>query len=59
VGQLITHVVRLLNQGHSSCVVTLLVKVKAHCWELLYEAANALTSAAAEMDASLMTGDLH
>ena len=57
--QLYTHIVRLLNQRHATGVITRLVKVKAHCGEPLNEAADALASAAAEVDGAPMTGELH
>jgi hypothetical protein len=42
--QLITHVVMLLNRRHAAGIVNRFVKVKAHCCELLNEAADALAS---------------
>jgi hypothetical protein len=50
---------QLLNQLHATSVITHLVKVKAHCGELLNEDADALASAADEADGPPMTGKLH
>ena len=50
--QLITHVVKLLNERQAAGVVTRFVKVKSHRGEPLNEAADALASAAAEADDS-------
>jgi ribonuclease HI len=57
--QLITQVVTLLNRRHTAGVVTRFIKVKAHCGEPLNEAADALASAAAEADDSLLPGLLY
>jgi hypothetical protein len=57
--QLITPMVKLLNQRHAAGVVTRLNKVKSHCGEPFNEAANALASAAAEADDSQLPSVLH
>jgi hypothetical protein len=57
--QLYTQIVRLLNHLHATSVITRLVKVKAHCGEPLYKAANALESALAEADWAPVTGEWH
>ncbi len=49
---LITHVVKLLNERQAAGVVTRFIKVKSHQGEPLNEAADALASAAAEVDDS-------
>ena len=50
--QLLVHVVSLINRRAAAGVVTRLVKVKAHAGDPLNEAADALASAAAELDPS-------
>jgi hypothetical protein len=52
-------VVKLLNERHAAGVVTRFVKVKSHRGEPLNEAADALASAAAEAEDSLLPGPLH
>ena len=50
--QLLTHVVSLINRRAAAGVITRFVKVKAHRAEPLNEAADAMASAAAELDPS-------
>ena len=50
--QLLGHVATLINQRAAAGVVTRLVKVKAHAGDPLNEAADAIASAAAELDPS-------
>ena len=50
--QLLGRVARLINQRAAAGVVTRLVKVKAHAGDPLNGAADALASAAAELDPS-------
>ena len=50
--QLLGHVARLINQRAAAGVVTRLMKVKGHAGNPLNEAADALASAAAELDSS-------
>jgi ribonuclease HI len=54
---LYTHILLLLNHLHATGVIARLFTVKAHCGEPLYEAADALASAAAEADWAPVTGD--
>ena len=51
--QLLTHVVSLINRRAAAGVIMRFVKVKAHRAEPLNEAADAMASAAAELDPSL------
>ena len=51
--QLITHVVKLLNERQAAGVVTRFIKVKSHRGEPLNKATDALASLAAEADDSL------
>ena len=48
--QLLTHVVSLINRRAAAGVITRFVKVKVHRTEPLNEAADAMASAASELD---------
>ena len=50
---------QLLNRRHAAGVVTRFVKVELHCGGPLNEAADALSSAAAEADDSQLANELH